>query len=221
VERLNGERIRPTVTLATIGIPSAGPVVAAATGTVISTRTNAAYGNVVARRHSGNITTRYGHLASIDRTIRPGTSVSAGQRLGVEGSTGVSTGLHLHFQVEINGKPVDPVPFMADRGPPLNGTAVPPNPKRPAPDSVHLQDRAPSGDAGFPLPPPGRLRQDSLYNPPLPIPAKIKKLYVAAAAKYKIPWTLLAGVGDQGRRGMGERLERTCRSVGNRRSASG
>jgi murein DD-endopeptidase MepM/ murein hydrolase activator NlpD len=108
VERLNGERNRPTVTLAIIGIPSAGSVVAAATGTVIRTRTNAAHGNVVALRHSGNITTRYGHLASIDRTIRPGTSVSAGQRLGVEGSTGVSTGLHLHFQVEINGKTCGP-----------------------------------------------------------------------------------------------------------------
>jgi hypothetical protein len=62
------------------------------------------------------------------RRIRPGATVSIGQELGAEGSTGTSTGFHLHFQVEINGRPVNPVPFMADRGAPLNGTAVAPKP---------------------------------------------------------------------------------------------
>lgn len=51
------------------------------------------------------------------------------------------------------------------------------------------------GGIGFPLPPPGQPRQDSLHNPPLPIPARIERLYRAAAAKYRLPWTLLAGVG--------------------------
>ncbi|SDS99832.1 NlpC/P60 family protein [Friedmanniella luteola] len=51
------------------------------------------------------------------------------------------------------------------------------------------------GGIGFPLPPPGRPRQDSLHNPPLPIPARIERLYRAAAKRYRIPWTLLAGVG--------------------------
>jgi cell wall-associated NlpC family hydrolase len=48
---------------------------------------------------------------------------------------------------------------------------------------------------GFALPPPGRPRQNSLHNLPLPVPHKIKKIYLAAATKYKIPWTLLAGIG--------------------------
>jgi Transglycosylase SLT domain/Peptidase family M23 len=129
------------------------------------------------------------------RRIRPGATVSIGQELGAEGSTGTSTGLHLHFQVEINGRPVNPVPFMADRGAPLNGTAVARNPQTPSPASLALQSGRPDGGGAFRIPAPGRPGQDSLHNPPLPIPAKIKKLYVAAAAKYKIPWTLLAGIG--------------------------
>jgi len=51
------------------------------------------------------------------------------------------------------------------------------------------------GGLRFPLPPPGRPRQDSLHNPPLPIPNKIKQLYIAAAGKYRIPLTLLTGIG--------------------------
>jgi hypothetical protein len=177
-------------------LPTAGPVVAAAAGTVASVGTGGAYGNMVTLRHAGGITTRYAHLASIDRKMRPGAVVAIGQRLGVEGSTGeATTGLHLHFQVEINGKPVDPVPFMADRGAPLNGTPVPPSSKTPTADSIHHRRDAPEGGLRFPLPAPGRPRQDSLHNPPLPIPNKIKKLYLAAAAKHKIPWTLLAGIG--------------------------
>jgi hypothetical protein len=163
---------------------------------VASVGTGGAYGNMVTLRHAGGITTRYAHLASIDRKMRPGAVVAIGQRLGVEGSTGeATTGLHLHFQVEINGKPVDPVPFMADRGAPLNGTPVPPSSKTPTADSIHHRRDPPEDGVLFPLPPPGRPRQDSLHNPPLPIPNKIKKLYLAAAAKHKIPWTLLAGIG--------------------------
>jgi hypothetical protein len=151
---------------------------------------------MITLRHAGGITTRYAHLASIDRKMRPGAVVAIGQRLGVEGSSGeATTGLHLHFQVEINGKPVDPVPFMAYRGAPLNGTPVPPSSKTPTADSIQVRGDAPEGGLRFPLPPPGRPRQDSLHNPPLPIPNKIKKLYLAAASKYKIPWTLLAGIG--------------------------
>jgi murein DD-endopeptidase MepM/ murein hydrolase activator NlpD len=91
-------------------VPGAGPVVAAAAGTVLSVGTRGAYGNMVTLRHPGSITTRYGHLASIDRKIRPGVVVAIGQRLGVEGSTGASTGLHLHFQIEINGNPLTRCP---------------------------------------------------------------------------------------------------------------
>ncbi|MDN5745889.1 MAG: bifunctional lytic transglycosylase/C40 family peptidase, partial [Nocardioidaceae bacterium] len=51
------------------------------------------------------------------------------------------------------------------------------------------------GGVGFTLPKPGTPRKDSLHNPPIPIPADIKKLYMQAGKKYGLPWTLLAGVG--------------------------
>src|SRR4051794_9336741 len=52
-----------------------------------------------------------------------------------------------------------------------------------------------AGGIGFPLPPPGRPRQDSLRNPALPIPPQVQRLYRAAGARYRLPWTLLAGIG--------------------------
>jgi Transglycosylase SLT domain len=100
---------------------------------------------------------------------------------------------------------------MAARGAPLNGTAVAPNPQTPSPASLALPSGMPDGGGGFPLPPPGRPRQDSLHNPPLPIPAKIKNLYIAAAARYKIHWTLLAGIG----------MEETGHGRNNRTSSAG
>ena len=51
------------------------------------------------------------------------------------------------------------------------------------------------GGIGFPLPPPGTPRSASLRTPPAPIPAAVKKLYLAAGERYAIPWTLLAGIG--------------------------
>jgi cell wall-associated NlpC family hydrolase len=176
-------------------LPSAGPVVAAAAGTVISAHREPVYGNIVSLRHGNGVLTRYGHLASIDPKIIPGARVGIGQRIGIEGSTGTSTGLHLHFQVEVNGTPVNPVRFMADHGAPLDGKAVAPSRKAVAPTSLRLSGDALEGGVGFPIPRPGTPRRASLQNAPLPIPPKIKKLYVAAAARYKIPWTLLAGIG--------------------------
>jgi cell wall-associated NlpC family hydrolase len=173
----------------------AGPVVAAASGIVLSAHRDRDYGNIVSLRHGNRIVTRYGHLASIDRNIVTGARVAIGQPIGIEGSTGTSTGLHLHFQVEINQTPVDPVRFMADRGASLDGKAIAPSKKTTSPASLGLRGAGLEGGVGFPLPGPGTPRRASLHNPPLPIPPRIKKLYVAAADKYKIPWTLLAGIG--------------------------
>jgi len=176
-------------------LPSAGPVIAAAAGTVISGHREPVYGNIVSLRYGTGVVTRYGHLASIDAKIIPGARVGIGQRIGVEGSTGTSTGLHLHFQVEVSGTPVNPVRFMADRGAPLDGKAFAPSRKATSPAALGLSGDALEGGVGFPIPRPEAPRRASLHNPPLPIPPKIKKLYAAAAARYKIPWTLLAGIG--------------------------
>lgn len=193
-------------------LPGPGPVVSAAAGTVTSARRgDPFYGNIVTLDHGGGITTRYGHLAAIDPAISAGTTMRIGQRLGAEGSTGASTGNHLHFQVEIDGQPVDPVPFMRDRGTPLDGTAVAPSTRQPTAPELGVVGDVGEGGVGLDLPPAGRPRQDSLHNPPLPIPPKVKDLYEAAAARYKLPWTLLAGIG----------MEETGHGRNNRTSSAG
>ncbi len=171
--------------------PSAGPVVAAASGKVVSAGATAGYGNAVVLQHFGGIRTLYGNLASIAAKIAPGVSVATGQVVGVEGSTGASTGNHLHFEVIAGEKPIDPVPFMLDHGAPLNGQSIAASP----PPGTTPTTPAVEGGIGFPLPPPGTPRRSSLTNPPLTIPAQIKNLYVAAGNRYQLPWTLLAGIG--------------------------
>ena len=119
-----------------VSLPGPGPVVAASAGTVTAAGYRGGYGNAVDIDHGGGITTRYAHLARIHPGIAAGTPVAVGRVLGVEGSTGSSTGNHLHFEILSNGTPIDPVPFMADHGAPLDGRAVAPNthgdPMRPA-----------------------------------------------------------------------------------------
>lgn len=72
------------------------------------------YGNMVDIQHTGGVVTRYGHL--LRYVVKVGQKVKAGDVIGYEGSTGNSTGSHLHFEVHVNGEPVDPVPFMSQRG---------------------------------------------------------------------------------------------------------
>jgi len=171
--------------------PSAGPVVAATSGKVVSAGAMAGYGNAVVLQHSGGVRTLYGHLSSIDAKTAPGAAVATGQVLGVEGSAGASTGNHLHFEVIVGGKPIDPVPFMLDHGAPLNGKSIAATP----PPGTTLAPPGAEGGIGFPLPDPGTPRDASLTNPPLSIPAQIKNYYVAAGNRYQVPWTLLAGIG--------------------------
>jgi hypothetical protein len=86
------------------------PVLAVMSGTVESAGVLGGYGNQVLLRHRDGTETRYGHLSVIG--VRPGQVVSAGERIGLVGSTGVSTGPHLHFEVILGGRPVDPEPWL-------------------------------------------------------------------------------------------------------------
>jgi murein DD-endopeptidase MepM/ murein hydrolase activator NlpD len=87
------------------------PVLAAAAGTVVLAGFNTGgYGNYVVIAHGGGLDTLYGHLASI--AVKPGQQVGKGQPIGTEGSTGNSTGPHLHFEVRHNGLPVDPATYL-------------------------------------------------------------------------------------------------------------
>jgi murein DD-endopeptidase MepM/ murein hydrolase activator NlpD len=73
------------------------------------------YGNYVVIAHSGGISTLYGHL--LGAAVKQGQRVSQGQTIGWEGSTGASTGPHLHFEVRVNNLPVDPIPYLPPGGP--------------------------------------------------------------------------------------------------------
>lgn len=90
------------------------PVLAALPGRVVSAGVSGGYGNQVLLQHPDGTQTRYGHLSRIGVTV--GQTVVAGQVVGAVGSTGVSTGPHLHFEVILGGTPVDPAPWLAARG---------------------------------------------------------------------------------------------------------
>jgi murein DD-endopeptidase MepM/ murein hydrolase activator NlpD len=91
--------------------PIGTPIYATADGTVTTAGWNSGgYGNLVKIDHGRGIETRYGHLSNI--AIQPGQKVARGQLIGRMGSTGRSTGSHLHYEVRIDGRPVNPIPFM-------------------------------------------------------------------------------------------------------------
>jgi murein DD-endopeptidase MepM/ murein hydrolase activator NlpD len=96
--------------------PKGTPVGAAASGTVQFVGTKDGYGNIVVLRHPQGYTTRYAHLSAFARDLRVGAPVTEGQPLGAVGNTGTSTGAHLHFEVRLNDKPVDPLTLTSRAG---------------------------------------------------------------------------------------------------------
>ena len=86
------------------------PVQVAATGRVTVAGWQRGYGKVVYVDHGSGLSTRYGHLSEIDVTV--GQTVTRGQTIGLVGSTGRSTGPHLHYEVRINNQPVDPRRYL-------------------------------------------------------------------------------------------------------------
>jgi murein DD-endopeptidase MepM/ murein hydrolase activator NlpD len=90
--------------------PLGTPILAAAPGKVVFVGRRSGYGNVVEVDHGQGILTRYAHLSGF--TTRVGTQVAAGQQIAKMGSTGRSTGSHLHFEVRLNGVAVNPRRFL-------------------------------------------------------------------------------------------------------------
>ncbi|MCC5955709.1 MAG: peptidoglycan DD-metalloendopeptidase family protein [Natronohydrobacter sp.] len=90
--------------------PRGTPIVASADGVVKRAGREGGYGNMVVIEHDFGIETYYAHLNSID--VRPGQRVSRGQRIGGMGTTGASTGVHLHYEVRVNGRPVNPITYI-------------------------------------------------------------------------------------------------------------
>ena len=93
-----------------IGAPSGTPILAADSGSVILAGQNGGYGNCVMISHGNGRVTLYGHMSSI--AVSYGQNVSQGQVIGYVGSTGMSTGPHLHFEVRVNGATTDPKSYF-------------------------------------------------------------------------------------------------------------
>jgi murein DD-endopeptidase MepM/ murein hydrolase activator NlpD len=85
-------------------------VIAPANGTIVKAGYEGGYGYMVEIDHGNGLTTRYGHLAKVN--VENGTPVTRGQLIGFVGSTGRSTGPHLHYEVRINDRPINPRHFL-------------------------------------------------------------------------------------------------------------
>jgi murein DD-endopeptidase MepM/ murein hydrolase activator NlpD len=91
------------------GAPVGTPIFAAGAGKVVMAGRNGGYGIFVKLQHTARIGTGYGHMSRLGPGIRPGVTVRQGQVIGFVGSTGLSTGPHLHYEFYRNGHPVNPL----------------------------------------------------------------------------------------------------------------
>ncbi|MDD3800215.1 MAG: M23 family metallopeptidase [Novosphingobium sp.] len=106
---LGGRRAHKGVDLAG---PTGTPVYATADGTVDMAQWFSSYGNYVQIEHGAGLETRYGHLSAY--TVQAGQKVKKGDLIGYIGSTGRSTGPHLHYEVRVDGVAVNPMPYMIE-----------------------------------------------------------------------------------------------------------
>ena len=98
-----------------LAVPEGTPIRSIADGLVLYADPHGGYGQFITIRHKDGYTSHYGHCRSL--TVAPGQRVKAGQIIGTVGSTGLSTGPHLHFEVRLNGSPKDPqviLPGLSD-----------------------------------------------------------------------------------------------------------
>ena len=93
-----------------LGVPYGDPIHAAASGTVVDAGWMGGYGNAVVIDHGNGIATLYAHMSAL--AVDVGAAVDTGSVIGYCGSTGYSTGPHLHFEVHVGGEPVDPLPWL-------------------------------------------------------------------------------------------------------------
>ena len=89
------------------GAPKGTAIKAAASGVVLATRWSRPYGNMTLIDHGGGMVTMYAHQSKF--AVSQGQTVAGGETIGYVGSTGFSTGPHLHFEVHLNGVPYNPM----------------------------------------------------------------------------------------------------------------
>lgn len=93
-----------------VAAPMGAPIIAPASGVVTTVGYENGYGNTVEIDHGNGIVTRYAHCSRID--VRKGQRVTRGQRIAAVGSSGLATGPHLHYEIHINGKVVNPLTYV-------------------------------------------------------------------------------------------------------------
>jgi murein DD-endopeptidase MepM/ murein hydrolase activator NlpD len=93
-----------------LSAPMGAPIVAPASGRVISVGNEPGYGNTFQIDHGNGIVTKYAHCSRI--VVHVGQHVTRGQLIATVGNTGLATGPHLHYEVHVNGKPVDPLKYV-------------------------------------------------------------------------------------------------------------
>ena len=107
------------------GARSGTPIMAAGTGTVVRANRYGGYGNYIRIKHSDGYSTAYAHMKNFARGIKKGTRVTQDQIIGYVGSTGASTGPHLHYEVLKNGKHINPRQLNQLSGKPLAKADMP------------------------------------------------------------------------------------------------
>ncbi|MBZ0156679.1 MAG: M23 family metallopeptidase [Alphaproteobacteria bacterium] len=96
--------------------PAGTPVSATGEGTVVFSGRKGGYGKLVILRHRNGYETYYGHLSGVAEGVRKGAVLQQGQTLGYVGSTGIATGPHLHYEMRVQGRPVDPFTVSLPKG---------------------------------------------------------------------------------------------------------
>jgi len=104
--------------------PQGTPVSAAGDSTVVFAGRRGQYGNLVILRHRNGYKTYYGHLSKIDKRLRQGASVDQGSLIGYVGATGLASGPHLHYEMRINDRPVNPLSVKVPRGRTIDGKSM-------------------------------------------------------------------------------------------------
>jgi murein DD-endopeptidase MepM/ murein hydrolase activator NlpD len=104
--------------------PKGTPIYAAGNGTVVQAGRNGGYGNYIRIRHNGTFQTAYAHLSKFARKTRKGARVKQGQIVGYVGTTGRSTGPHLHYEVLRNGRQINPRSVRIPSGEKLKGAEL-------------------------------------------------------------------------------------------------
>jgi murein DD-endopeptidase MepM/ murein hydrolase activator NlpD len=106
------------------GAPMGTPIYASGNGVIDKLGWEGGYGRYIRIRHANGYQTAYGHMSAFARNMTEGKRVRQGQIIGYVGSTGLSTGAHLHYEIIVNGRHVDPMKFRLPRGRVLEGPTL-------------------------------------------------------------------------------------------------